>query len=167
MAVTISAQGFDPGALSNAFLAENEGAGAAVTFTGIVRSTPERPISALILECYVELAHNEIADMVERAIERFGLTDAAVIHRYGRLLPGEPIMQVTTLAPHRQAAFDGAQYLMDYLKTDAPFWKQEETASGTEWVEAKPADDEARDRWEWGQGPLTAASRRPLPQRER
>ena len=148
MAVTVTDQPFDPGALSNAFLAENEGAGAAVTFTGIVRSTPEHPINALILECYAELAHNEIADIVERAIERFGLIDAAVIHRHGRLLPGEPIMQVTTLAPHRQAAFEGAEYLMDYLKTDAPFWKQEETPTGTLWVEAKATDDAARERWE-------------------
>lgn len=148
MAVTVTDASFDPGGLSNAFLADSEGAGAAVTFTGIVRSTPERPISALILECYVDLAQNEIADMVERAIERFGLIDAAVIHRYGRLLPGEPIMQVTTLAPHRQAAFEAAEYLMDYLKTGAPFWKQEETTSGTDWVEPRQIDTAARRRWE-------------------
>jgi molybdopterin synthase catalytic subunit len=113
----------------------------------MVRSTPDRPITALILECYPELAQNEIAAIRAAAIARFNLIDAAILHRYGRLIPGEPIMQVMTLAPHRQAAFDGAQYLMDYLKTDAPFWKQEETAGGTEWVEAKAADGTARDRW--------------------
>lgn len=147
MGVTITVAPFDPGALSNAFLAQSDSAGAAVTFTGIVRSTPERPITALILECYVELAENEIASLRAEAIRRFGLLDASIVHRHGRLLPGEPIMQVMTLATHRQAAFDGAQFLMDYLKTDAPFWKQEETAAGTEWVEAKPADDAARQRW--------------------
>jgi len=147
MRVTVTAAPFDPAALP-AELGGNPAAGAAVTFTGIVRSTPDRPIVALVLECYEELARNEIAAMLERAIDRFALTDAAVVHRHGRLLPGEPIMQVVTTAPHRQAAFDGAQYLMDYLKTDAPFWKQEETTTGRDWVEARAADDEARRRWD-------------------
>jgi molybdopterin synthase catalytic subunit len=145
--IIISEAPFDPGALLTEFQANHPEAGAAVTFTGMVRSTPERPITALILECYPDLAQNEIATIRDTAIARFSLIDAAVLHRYGRLVPGEPIMQVMTLASHRQAAFDGAQYLMDYLKTDAPFWKQEETATGTEWVEAKAADDSARDRW--------------------
>lgn len=145
--IVISDAPFDSGALLNKFQANHPEAGAAVTFTGMVRSNPAHPITALILECYPELAHNEIAAIRANAIARFDLTDAAIIHRYGRLVPGEPIMQVITLAPHRQAAFDGAQYLMDYLKTDAPFWKQEETAEGMEWVEAKAADDKARDRW--------------------
>jgi molybdopterin synthase catalytic subunit len=145
--IIISNSPFDPGALLTEFQANQPDAGAAVTFTGIVRSTPEHPINALLLECYPDLAHNEIATIRDGALARFGLIDAAILHRYGRLVPGEPIMQVMTLAHHRQAAFDGAQYLMDYLKTDAPFWKQEENASGTEWVEAKPADDAARDRW--------------------
>lgn len=145
--IIISASPFDPGALLTAFQANHPEAGAAVTFTGMVRSTPDRPISALILECYPELAQNEIANIRTAAIARFNLIDAGILHRYGRLIPGEPIMQVMTLASHRQAAFDGAQYLMDYLKTDAPFWKQEETAAGTEWVEAKAADDSARGRW--------------------
>lgn len=145
--IIISQAPFDPGALVTAFQANHPEAGAAVTFTGLVRSTPERPISALILECYPELAHNEIAAIRAAAIARFNLIDAAVLHRHGRLAPGEPIMQVMTLAPHRQAAFEGAQYLMDYLKTDAPFWKQEETANGLHWVEAKVEDDDARERW--------------------
>lgn len=145
--IIISESPFDPGTLLSEFQANHPEAGAAVTFTGIVRSTPDRPISALILECYPDLAQNEIATIRAAAIDRFNLIDAAILHRYGRLIPGEPIMQVMTLAPHRQAAFEGAQYLMDYLKTDAPFWKQEETAQGTEWVEAKVADDAARDRW--------------------
>jgi len=145
--IRVTSEPFDPGAELTAFQAGHPDAGAAVTFTGLVRSLPERPITALILECYPELAENEISAIRDAAIARFALTDAAIIHRHGRLVPGEPIMQVMTLAPHRQAAFDGAQFLMDYLKTDAPFWKQEETATGTVWVEAKPADDAARDRW--------------------
>src|SRR5215217_818241 len=145
--IVVSETPFDPGALLTAFQSDHPQAGAAVTFTGLVRSTPEHPITALILECYPELAENEIAAIRQTAIARFDLIDAAILHRYGRLVPGEPIMQVMTLAAHRQAAFDGAKYLMDYLKTDAPFWKREETATGTEWVEAKTADDLARERW--------------------
>ena len=118
-----------------------------VSFTGIVRSRPDDPISALILECYPELAENELSAIRDQAITRFSLIDAAIIHRHGRLIPGQTIMMVLTLAPHRQAAFDGAQFLMDYLKTGAPFWKQEETAAGLRWVDARPEDDDARARW--------------------
>ena len=146
--IRVTTDPFDPGAEANAFQAAHIGAGAMVTFTGIVRSKPEDPISALILECYPELAENELAVMTERARARFGLIDALVIHRHGRLVPGETIMMVATLAPHRQAAFDGAQFLMDYLKTGAPFWKQEQTPNGLRWVEAKEEDDAARERWE-------------------
>ena len=78
---------------------------------------------------------------------RFGLIKAAVIHRYGPLHAGEPIVQVMTLAPHRRAAFEGAEFLMDFLKTDAPFWKKEATGDDTRWVEAKSDDNAARDRW--------------------
>ena len=145
--IRVTEKPFDPGAETTAFQAAHTEAGAMVSFTGIVRSRPDDPISALILECYPELAENELAAIRQTAIARFSLLDAAIIHRHGRLVPGATIMMVLTLAPHRQAAFDGAQFLMDYLKTDAPFWKQEETATGLRWVEAKPEDDEARARW--------------------
>ena len=148
MAVSIQTEPFDPGAETNAFLLANAGAGAAVTFTGLVRSQPEDPIGALILECYPELAFNQVTAMIEQAVVRFGLIRAKVIHRYGTLRPGEPIVQVMALAPHREAAFQGAEFLMDYLKTDAPFWKQEETPDGTRWVDAKSQDDAAKARWE-------------------
>ncbi|GGF13540.1 molybdenum cofactor biosynthesis protein MoaE [Youhaiella tibetensis] len=148
MAVSIQTEPFDPGAETNAFLLANAGAGAAVTFTGLVRSQPEDPIGALILECYPELAINQVTAMIEQAVVRFGLIRAKVIHRYGTLRPGEPIVQVMALAPHREAAFQGAEFLMDYLKTDAPFWKQEETPDGTRWVDAKSQDDAAKARWE-------------------
>lgn len=145
--IRITPDPFDPGLEANRFQAAHAGVGAMVGFTGIVRSSPEAPITALVLECYAELAENEIGIMRENAIARFGLIDAAVIHRHGRLLPGETIMSVMTLAPRRHAAFEGAQYLMDYLKTGAPFWKREETSAGPRWVEARAEDDEARARW--------------------
>jgi molybdopterin synthase catalytic subunit len=148
MAVRIEEAPFDPGAESNAFLAANAGAGAAVTFTGLVRSQPDDPIATLTLECYPDLAIAQVEALGAEAVVRFGLIKYTVIHRYGRLRPGEPIVQVMTLAPHREAAFKGAEFLMDFLKTDAPFWKKEATPAGERWVEAKTDDDAAKARWE-------------------
>lgn len=148
MAVRVETAPFDPGAETNAFLAESAGAGAAVTFTGLVRSSPESPVATLTLEAYPELALNQIENIVAQATERFGLLNATVIHRYGMLRSGEPIVQVMTLAPHRQAAFAAAGFLMDYLKTDAPFWKSEAAPDGARhWVEHRAEDETARARW--------------------
>jgi len=147
MAIRIQTEAFDPGAELKTFIASSDYAGGAVTFTGLVRSDPHDPLSELTIECYPELASNQIAAIEAQAIARFGLLRATVIHRYGRLLPGDPIVQVMTLAPHRAAAFDAAQFLMDYLKTDAPFWKKEAGPSGENWVEHNSADDNAKARW--------------------
>ena len=147
MSVRLQLAAFDPGTETNTFLKDNASAGAAVTFTGLVRSRPDDPVSTLTLECYVELAEKQIGAMIAEAVGRFGLIKAAVIHRYGTLSPGEPIVQVMTLAPHREAAFQGAEFLMDYLKTDAPFWKKEAAGTGERWVEARAEDDRARNRW--------------------
>lgn len=147
MPVRLQEAPFDPGAETNAFVADAAGAGAAVTFTGLVRSHPGDPVATLTLECYVDLARPEIEAMIGEAATRFGLLRADVIHRYGTLNPGEPIVQVMTLAPHREAAFRAAEFLMDFLKTDAPFWKREATGGGDRWVDARPEDDAARQRW--------------------
>ena len=147
MSIRIQEPAFDPGTELNSFAELTEGAGAIVTFTGIVRSTPDDPVGALTLECYPELALNQIGEIVTEAHRRFALLDEVVIHRYGTLRPGDPIVQVMTLAPHREAAFEAAKFLMDYLKTDAPFWKKEATAEGDRWVEASDADDRAKARW--------------------
>ncbi|MDR3473800.1 MAG: molybdenum cofactor biosynthesis protein MoaE [Devosia sp.] len=148
MTVRVQQAPFDPGAETNGFLASAQGAGAAVTFTGLVRSSPDDPVATLTLDCYPELAVNQLARMVTQATDRFALLDTTVIHRYGTLAAGEPIVQVMTLAPHRQAAFEAAEFLMDYLKTEAPFWKKQRGPEGAEhWVEAKDADDAARARW--------------------
>jgi molybdopterin synthase catalytic subunit len=122
--------------------------GAVVTFTGICRSDENgEAIAALTLEYYPGMAEAEIARHVEEAYARWPLIAALVIHRYGRITPGETIVLVATASRHRQAAFAAAEFLMDYLKTRAPFWKQVETAATTAWVEAKAADDEAAERW--------------------
>ena len=122
--------------------------GAVVTFTGICRGDENgEPIAALTLEHYPGMAEAEIARHVDEAFARWPLLGITVIHRFGRIAPGEDIMMVATASSHRQAAFAAAQFLMDYLKTRAPFWKQVEKASGTSWVEAKSSDDSAAERW--------------------
>ena len=148
MTVRVQQEPFDPGAETNAFIQGAHGAGAAVTFTGLVRSLPDDPVATLTLDCYPALALNQIDKMIAQALERFQLLAATVIHRYGTLGAGAPIVQVMTLAPHRQAAFAGAEFLMDYLKTEAPFWKKEQAPGGAErWVESKAEDEDARARW--------------------
>ncbi|MBP1874485.1 molybdopterin synthase catalytic subunit [Ensifer adhaerens] len=122
--------------------------GAVVTFSGLCRDEAGT-LAALELEHYPGMAEAEITRICELAIERFGLQAATAIHRYGKINPGENIVLVVTASPHRQAAFDGANFIMDFLKTSAPFWKKEHLADGTTggWVSAKDADDTARDRW--------------------
>jgi molybdopterin synthase catalytic subunit len=122
--------------------------GAVVTFSGICRADEGgEPIAALNLEHYPEMAEAEIGRHVDLSRSRWPLLGATVIHRYGRIAPGEDIVLVVTASSHREAAFAAAEFLMDYLKTRAPFWKQVEKKSGKSWVEAKTADDKAADRW--------------------
>jgi len=122
--------------------------GAVVTFTGVCRADEKgEAIAALTLEHYPDMAEAEIARHVDQARARWPLLGVTVVHRYGRLAPGEAIVLVVTASSHRQAAFAAAEFLMDYLKTRAPFWKQVETASAKTWVEAKSADDAAAARW--------------------
>jgi molybdopterin synthase catalytic subunit len=122
--------------------------GAVVTFTGICRGNEDgEPIAALTLEHYPGMAEAEIGRHVEEAKQRWPLAGVTVIHRYGRIAPGEAIVMVVTASSHRQAAFAAAEFLMDYLKTRAPFWKQVETTGGKSWVDTKSADDAAAKRW--------------------
>jgi molybdopterin synthase catalytic subunit len=123
--------------------------GAVVAFTGICRGEENgAPIAALTLEHYPGMAEAEIARHVGEAERRWSLLGVTVVHRYGRIAPGEGIVLVLTASSHRQDAFAAAEFLMDYLKTRAPFWKQVESANGTSWVEAKQSDDSAADRWQ-------------------
>lgn len=122
--------------------------GALVTFTGVCRgSEGGEPIAALTLEHYPGMAESEIERHAAEAAERWPLLGATIIHRYGQILPGEDIVLVVTASSHREAAFAAAEFLMDYLKTRAPFWKQVEKADGTTWVDAKVSDDAAAERW--------------------
>ncbi len=122
--------------------------GAVVSFTGICRGTEgSAPIAALTLEHYPGMAETEIKRHADEAIARWPLQGLTIIHRFGRIAPGENIVLVVTASSHRQAAFEAAEFLMDYLKTNAPFWKQEESARGTSWIEARDHDDAAAARW--------------------
>src|SRR3954469_11377826 len=122
--------------------------GAVVSFTGICRGTEgSEPIAALTLEHYPGMAEAEIRRHAEQAMARPPLQGVTVIHRFGRITPGENIVLVVTASQHREAAFPAAEFLMDYLKTNAPFWKREESARGTSWIEAKSHDDAAAARW--------------------
>jgi len=122
--------------------------GAVVTFTGLCRADENgEPIAALTLEHYPDMAVAEIARHVEEASARWPLLSVTVIHRYGRIVPGEAIVLVATVSSHREAAFAAAAFLMDYLKTRAPFWKQVEKPTGSAWVDAKATDNAAAERW--------------------
>lgn len=122
--------------------------GAVVSFSGICRGSEQgEPIAALTLEHYPEMAEAEIGRHADEALARWPLQGLTVIHRFGRIAPGENIVLVVTASAHRQAAFEAAEFLMDYLKTSAPFWKREESARGTNWIEARGHDDDAAARW--------------------
>jgi molybdopterin synthase catalytic subunit len=122
--------------------------GAVVSFTGICRGIEgSEPIAALNLEHYPGMAEAEIKRHADEAMARWPLQGLTIIHRFGRITPGENIVLVVTASSHRQAAFEAAEFLMDYLKTSAPFWKQEESARGTSWIEARDHDDAAAARW--------------------
>ena len=146
MRLSVQAEAFDLGAEANAFAASVPGAGAVVTFTGLVRDNAGR-LSAMEIEHYPGMTEKAIGAIMDQAMSRWSLVDALVIHRHGLLRSGEPIMMVMTAAPHRADAFAAAEFLMDYLKSRAPFWKKEIGADGVEWVAAKEADEAALDRW--------------------
>ncbi len=146
MRLSVQAEAFDLGAEANAFATSVPGAGAVVTFTGLVRDNAGR-LSAMEIEHYPGMTEKAIGAIMDQAMSRWSLVDALVIHRHGLLRSGEPIMMVATAAPHRADAFAAAEFLMDYLKSRAPFWKKEIGADGVEWVAAKEADEAALDRW--------------------
>ena len=146
--IRLQREPFDAAAEAEKLARGRSDIGAVVTFTGLCRGEENgAPISALTLEHYPGMAEAEIARHVEAAQQRWSLLGTTVIHRYGRIAPGEPIVLVVTASSHRHDAFAAAEFLMDYLKTSAPFWKKEESATGTGWVEAQSRDDEAAARW--------------------
>jgi molybdopterin synthase catalytic subunit len=149
--VRLQREPFDAAAEAASLSRGRTDVGALVTFTGICRGEEAgEPIAALTLEHYPGMAEAEIERHVAEALSRWPLTGITVIHRYGRIQPGEDIMMVATASSHRAAAFAAAEFLMDYLKTRAPFWKQVEKAGAKTWVDAKATDDAAAGRWTAG-----------------
>ncbi len=148
MTVRVQKEPFDAAAEYAAFVRDGDH-GATVLFTGTVRGySQDASISAMTLEHYPGMTEQALEDMVEKARARWNIAKVLVIHRYGRMLPGEDIVLVLTSSAHRADAYAANQFLMDWLKTKAPFWKLEETSGGARWVEAKKSDDEAAARWE-------------------
>ncbi|MEA2974931.1 MAG: molybdopterin synthase catalytic subunit [Alphaproteobacteria bacterium] len=148
MAIRLQSEDFDAVTEVAALTGGRTDIGAIVTFTGICRGDEAGdPIAALTLEHYPDMAEAEIARHVEEAQGRWKLLGVTVIHRFGRMMPGDNIVLVVTASSHRPDAFAAAEFLMDYLKTRAPFWKQVERADGKNWVEATQEDDAAAKRW--------------------
>ena len=146
MRLAVQTAPFDLGAEANTFAAAQQGAGAVVTFTGIVRDNGGT-LAAMEIEHYPGMTERAIGQIVEQAMARWSLADALVIHHHRQLAADETIMMVATAAPHRADAFAAAEFLMDYLKSRAPFWKKEIGADGASWVAAKEADEDALKRW--------------------
>jgi molybdopterin synthase catalytic subunit len=150
MTVSVQSQGFDVSAEVRSLTAGRTDVGAIVTFTGTVRGEAKgRAIVAMELEHYPGMTERELERVEALAHARWPLQGTRIIHRIGSLKPGDDIVLVVTLSAHRQAAFEAAEFLLDYLKTSAPFWKKEVGANGVgAWVDAREADDAAAKRWE-------------------
>jgi len=142
----LSAEPIDPTALLASFTREATGAGAIASFTGLVRG--EDGVSELWLDHHPRLTERVLGEIAEDARLRFEVAALSIVHRIGSIGVGEPIVFVAAAARHRRAAFDAVDYIMDRLKTDAPFWKREDRDGGAQWIEARAEDHDDRGRWE-------------------
>lgn len=148
MTVRVQERAFDPGAEVNAMHAANVGVGAVVGFVGYVRDFNDgREVAGMFLEHYPGMTEKALTKIEAEAQQRWPLLKVEVLHRIGALEPGEPIVFVGVASAHRQAAFEACDFIMDYLKTRAPFWKKETTQEGPRWVEGRQSDQEAAGRW--------------------
>ncbi len=146
--IRVQRQDFDIGAEIAALTRGRTDVGAVVTFAGLVRADADGdPLRSMTLEHFPGMTERELKRVEDEARVRWPLQDVAIIHRVGELLPGDRIVLVVTVAKHRAAAFEAASFLMDYLKTRAPFWKRELRTSGETWVEPRDSDDSAAARW--------------------
>lgn len=146
VSISVQAEDFDAGREIDALTADAGVAGAVASFVGLVRDE-NKSLAAMTLEYYPGMTEKAIGEIVATAMQRWSLFGVRVIHRIGRLLPGDRIVLVVVSSKHRGEAFAACEFIMDYLKTQAPFWKKEETPGGGRWVEARESDDEAASRW--------------------
>ena len=148
MKIRVQSEAFDLGVEVDAMRAGRTDIGAIASFVGLARDLNEGSgVAAMTLEHYPGMTEKALAALVEEASSRWALLDVTVIHRVGRLLPGDPIVLVVVASSHRGEAFAACEFIMDFLKTRAPFWKKEETPHGDRWVEARASDDAAAERW--------------------
>lgn len=147
--IKVQEAAFDVGAELQALTAGRTDIGAVASFVGLVRElADDQTITAMTLEHYPGMTERKLAEVEAEANRRWSLQASLIVHRHGRMLPGEPIVLVATASAHRAAALESCAFLIDWLKTKAPFWKLEETAGASQWVEARAADDRAAERWE-------------------
>ena len=147
MRIAVQEAPFDFGGEAQAFAAGHSEMGAIVTFTGVVRDAGAERLEAMEIEHYPGMTEAALEKIAIEATKRWSLGDVLVIHRHGRLVPGDMIMMVATASRHRKDAFEAAEFLMDYLKSRAPFWKREITVGGASWVDARDEDEAALTRW--------------------
>jgi molybdopterin synthase catalytic subunit len=148
MKILVQSEAFDLGAEVDAVRKGRTDIGAIASFVGLARDMNDGSgVAAMTLEHYPGMTEKALASLVDEANARWTLLDVTVIHRVGRLLPGDPIVLVAVASQHRGEAFAACEFIMDYLKTRAPFWKKEETPAGERWVEARASDDAAAARW--------------------
>ena len=146
--IKVQREEFDVGAELRALGRGNHNIGGIASFVGVVRNTAEQDgTGAMTLEHYPGMTERKLVEIENEALSRWPLDAVTIIHRYGRLEPGDPIVLVATSSAHRAAALESCQFLIDWLKTEAPFWKFEESVSGGQWVEARSTDDVAAARW--------------------
>lgn len=151
MIISVQTEDFDLNELRSRLCAQRQDIGAVVTFSGLVRDqSVERNLLALELEHYPGMTEKSLQAIAEQAMQRWDIVDLAIVHRVGKLAPGDNIVAVVVLSAHRREAFEAAEFLMDYLKTQAPFWKKEITREGEQWVEARHSDEEQASRWSGG-----------------
>jgi molybdopterin synthase catalytic subunit len=143
--IRVQREDFDVGAELEGLVAGDRGIGGIASFVGVVRDGGG--LTALTLEHYPGMTEKKLAEIEREAQRRWPLAASLIIHRHGRLEPGDRIVLVATASPHREAALAACHFLIDWLKTEAPFWKSEETAEGRRWVAARAEDDAAKDRW--------------------
>jgi molybdopterin synthase catalytic subunit len=146
--IRVQEQPFDAGAEVASLTAGRTDIGAVASFIGLVRDLADAPITAMTLEHYPGMTEKKLAEIEAEANARWPLQASLIVHRYGRMLPGEPIVLVATASAHRAAALEACAFLIDWLKTEAPFWKLEETGGASQWVEARTADGAAAARWQ-------------------
>lgn len=146
--IRVQQEDFDPGAETEALVAGKTHIGGVVTFTGLARDFSDNSeVNSITLEHYAGMTERQLAGIEEEANRRWNLDASLIIHRYGTLMPGDRIVFVVTASAHRQDAFEANEFLVDWLKTKAPFWKREAGPGGESWVEARRSDDAAAERW--------------------